>query len=99
MTLPSVEFYRLDPLTGCHNFLSFVEVLNEIASQETHQSFSILYLDMNYMGRLNETKGYSFGNSVLRWLGIVLQEESHSATYRMGFVDFAGNRVDHVFLP
>ena len=89
MATPSTEFYRLDPLTGCHNFLSFVETLNEIASQEVRQSFSILYADMNYMGRLNETKGHSFGDSVLRWLGIVLQEESHSATYRMGWDDFA----------
>ena len=89
MATPSTEFYRLDPLTGCNNFLSFVEALNEIASREIRPSFSILYADMNYMGRLNETKGLSFGDSVLRWLGIVLQEESHSATYRMGWDDFA----------
>ena len=41
------------------------------------------------MGKLNEAKGFSFGDSVLRWLGIVLQEESRATAYRLGWDDFA----------
>jgi diguanylate cyclase (GGDEF)-like protein len=89
MTNLVTEFYRLDPVTGCNNFLSFVEMLDRLSSNEERKSFSILYLDMNYMGTLNETKGYSYGDSVLRWLGIVLQEESLSSTYRIGGDEFA----------
>lgn len=89
MTMPSTEFYRLDPLTGCHNFLSFVESLNIISSQENKSPFSILYTDLNFFYSINETKGLSYGDSVLRWLEIVLREESKAPTYRIGGDDFA----------
>jgi diguanylate cyclase (GGDEF)-like protein len=89
MTMPSFEFYRVDPLTGCNNFLSFVEVLDHLSSGDGKQSFSILYLDLNHLKMLNDTKGHSYGDSAIRWLGIVLQEESHSPTYRIGGDEFA----------
>ncbi len=89
MELSTTEFYRLDPLTGSHNFLSFVETLNRMAMQETKQPFSILYTDLNNFHKLNETRGNSFGDTVVRWLGIVLQEECNSPTYRVGGDDFA----------
>jgi len=89
MTNPATEFYRLDPLTGCNNFLSFIEALDRLSSDEERKSFSILYLDMNDLVTLNETKGHSYGDSVLRWLGIVLQEECLSSTYRIGGDEFA----------
>ena len=88
------EFYRLDPLTGSNNFLSFVETLNQLSSWEEHQPFSILYLDMNHLKMLNETRGHSYGDSAIRWLGIVLQEESGAATYRIGGDDFAAILTD-----
>lgn len=96
MNTPSTEFYRLDPLTGCNNFLSFVETLDKMSSEEGRGSFSILYLDMNFMTMLNKTKGHSYGDSVLHWLGIVLQEESRSTTYRMGWDDFSVILTDGV---
>lgn len=89
MTMPSTEFYRLDPLTGCHNFLSFVETLDQLSTRTGEQSFSILYLDMNYLKVLNDTKGHAYGDSAIRWLGLVLQEESGVNTYRVGGDDFA----------
>jgi len=89
MSSTSIEFYRLDPLTGSNNFLSFVETLNQLSSVEEHQPFSILYLDMNHLQMLNETRGHSYGDSAIRWLGIVLQEESGTATYRVGGDEFA----------
>ena len=94
MTMPSTEFYRLDPLTGCHNFLSFVESLNTISSQENKSPFSILYTDLNLLYSINETKGHSYGDSVLRWLEIVLREESKAPTYRIGGDDFAVKLTD-----
>lgn len=100
MTMPSVEFYRVDPLTGCNNFLSFVESLEQVSSEHQRKPFSILYLDMNHMKMLNENKGQAHGDSALRWLGIVLQEETRSATYRIGWDDFAaiitdGSHAEH----
>lgn len=96
MTLPSVEFYRVDTLTGCYNFLSFVETLDQVSSAEKRKPFSILYLDMNHMRTLNDTKGHSYGDSVLRWLGIVLQEECNSPAYRIGGDDFTVVLTDGV---
>ena len=100
MTESSTEFYRLDPLTGCHNFLSFVETLDQLSARVGEQSFSILYLDMNYLKVLNDTKGHAYGDSAIRWLGLVLQEESGVNTYRVGGDDFAailtnGIHADH----
>jgi len=89
MTMPTAEFYRLDPMTGCNNFLSFVEALDQVSSAEKRKPFSMLYLDVNFMGTLNDTKGHTYGDSILRWLGIVLQEESDCPAYRIGGDDFA----------
>lgn len=89
MTLPAVEFYRLDPLTGSNNFLSFVESLAQRLTTEVKQPFSILYLDMNHLQMLNDTRGHAYGDSAIRWLGIVLQEECNAPTYRIGGDDFA----------
>ena len=89
MTMPSIEFYRLDSLTGCNNFLSFVETLEHMSTQEEKSQFSILYTDLNRFYELNETKGHVYGDSVVRWLGIVLQEESHLPVYRISGDDFA----------
>ena len=88
------EFYRRDPLTGCQNFLSFVETLNLISAQEEKPPFSILYTDLNFFYSVNEQKGHSFGDSVLRWLEIVLREESNAPTYRIGGDDFAAILTD-----
>ena len=96
MTLPSTEFYRVDTLTGCYSFLSFVETLDQVSSAEKRKPFSILYLDLNHMKTLNDTKGHSYGDSVLRWLGIVLQEECDSPAYRIGGDDFTVVLTDGV---
>jgi len=100
MDTSSDDFYRLDPLTGCNNFLSFVESLNIISAQDEKAPFSILYTDLNFFHSINETKGHSYGDSVLRWLEIVLREESGSPTYRIGGDDFAviftdGSHIEH----
>ena len=88
MYTPYPEFFRLDPLTGCNNFLSFVETLDHLSSAKEKRHFSILYTDMNHLKIINETKGHSYGDSVIRWLEIVLREESDASIYRTGGDEF-----------
>lgn len=95
-----VEFYRLDPLTGCQNFLSFMEALAQFSSPARERPFSILNADLNHMEILNQTRGRSYGDSVIRWMEIVLREESNAATYRLGGDQFtviltAGTTSEH----
>ena len=44
---------------------------------------------MNDLRFLNNTKGRLYGDSVLRWMGILLQEESKCEVYRLGGDEFA----------
>lgn len=83
------EFYRLDPLTGCSNFLSFVETLSQLSALAKKQPFSILHADLNHLYMLNERKGRLYGDSVIRWMEIVLREESNAPTYRIGGDQFS----------
>ena len=83
------DFYRLDPLTGCSNFLSFVETLSQRAARVEKQPFSILHADLNHLYVLNESKGRAYGDTVIRWMEIVLREESGAPTYRIGGDQFS----------
>lgn len=94
------EFYRLDPLTGCSNFLSFVEMLNQYSARLDKRPFSILHADLNHLYVLNASKGRAYGDSVVRWMEIVLREESNASTYRIGGDQFSvllsvGTTHDH----
>jgi len=88
MSTPPTEFFRLDPLTGCNNFLSFVETLDQLSSSDGKEGFSILYTDMNHLRTMNETLGRPYGDSVIRWLQIVLREECAAPIYRTGGDEF-----------
>ena len=121
MSSPSSELLRIDPLTGCKNYLGFLEILTlnslpdmltDGGSLQTVEKkyrinayiFSaIMFIDMNDLTVLNKTKGRPYGDSALRWMGILLQEESNSEVYRLGGDDFAvllkiGTREGHLEL-
>lgn len=89
MTTSTAELYRLDPLTGCHNFLSFVETIDLLSLERGRQPFSILYVDLNYLAVLNKERGHSYGDSVIHWLGLALREECNAPVFRTGGDDFA----------
>lgn len=106
--MPAVpsDLLRIDPLTGCKNYLGFLETLTNHSlpditrdgqSREmlrrsminSSQFSAIVFLDMNYVRTFNETKGRAYGDSTIRWMGILLQEESKNEVYRVGGVEFA----------
>ncbi len=129
MASPSPDLMRIDPLTGCKNFLGFLEAcidpsaeaaagpVVEGPTEDPHprrknrpdfvmnaQQFSgILFVSMHNMRLLNETKGYAYGDSVIRWMAILLQEETGQAVYRLTGTEFAvflnmQNDQEHILL-
>ncbi len=85
---PSLELprqvYRLDALIGCGNLLGFAELLAEHFGQAHPQPLSLLSLDINSFAALNENRGHEQGDVALRWIGIVLEEETRSHVFRVG---------------
>jgi diguanylate cyclase (GGDEF)-like protein len=106
MTSPYSEVFRLDPLTGCKNYLGFLEALAVHAITEppanglekpplsrywinSSQCSGLLLVEMNALQFFNETRGRAYGDSALRWLSLVLQEESNSNVFRICGHEFA----------
>jgi len=121
MSTLASELLRIDPLTGCKNYLGFLETLTlnslpdlltaggslppvEKRHRLSASIFSaIMFIDMNDIRMLNKTKGHAYGDSALRWMGILLQEESSCDVYRLGGDEFAvllkiGTREAHLEL-
>lgn len=72
-----LEYYAVhDPLTGLYNRRHFNELGEyELSRSHRHQhEFSILQLDLDDFKRINDTYGYSCGDSVLRQLGEILRK-------------------------
>lgn len=104
MTFPTSDLIRSDSLTGCKSYLSFIEDLAQMPLADLphdysiaealphvswHQNASLLFVEINHMKLVNENRGHTYGDSVIRWLGILLMEESGSTVYRIGGVEFA----------
>lgn len=77
-----------------------METVARHSASPEKQPFSILHADLNHLRILNQTRGRLYGDSVVRWMEIVLREESNAATYRVGGDQFsvfltAGTLADH----
>lgn len=98
MSVSLSELLRIDPLTECKNYLGFLETLvppDERSLSRLGQYWinaslfsALFFVDMNDLRILNETKGFTYGDSALRWMGILLREESNSEVYRVGGDEF-----------
>ena len=60
-----------------------------VSNINASQFSAIVFLDMNHVRAFNETRGRAYGDSVIRWMGILLQEETKQEIYRIGGVEFA----------
>ena len=72
-----------DPLTQCYNR----RFLYEIAEHELEQHrryklpLSILYIDVDHFKAINDTRGHTVGDEVLKTLGAILCELTRTADY------------------
>jgi diguanylate cyclase (GGDEF)-like protein len=82
---PHVE--RIDVLTGGGNLLAFLEAFSAQLTSNPAAAFSVLLIDLNNFMRFNHQHGQSQGDTVLHWVGIVLQDTGLAA-YRLGDDEF-----------
>jgi len=78
---------RIDALTGCANLLAFLETFSARLASQTDAAFSLLLIDLNNFMFFNNQHGQARGDSVLHWVGIVLQDTGLPA-YRLGDDEF-----------
>jgi diguanylate cyclase (GGDEF)-like protein len=84
----SGPLFRTDVLTGCGNLVSFADFIVQAFAAPLSEPVSILSLDVNSFGSLNQTLGPIHGDETLRWIGIVLLEEARERVYRTGGDEF-----------
>ena len=82
-------FFRVDLLTGCNNLVSFSRSLEGNFENETLDPLSLIVIDVYQLRDINRTKGFDYGDSILRWMGIAIKDETNATVYRIsgdGFV-------------
>jgi diguanylate cyclase (GGDEF)-like protein len=78
---------RIDVLTGCANLLAFLETFSSRLASRPDSAFSLLLIDLNNFMGFNHEHGQAQGDTVLHWVGIVLQDTGLPA-YRLGDDEF-----------
>src|SRR5689334_22169210 len=82
-----------DPLTGLYNHRAFHERLRRALADasRTHDSLSVLMLDIDDFKRVNDIYGHGAGDEILRAVAETLKDSvrSSDAVYRLGGEEFA----------
>jgi diguanylate cyclase (GGDEF)-like protein/PAS domain S-box-containing protein len=79
-----LAFY--DSLTGLPNRNMFRRKLNSLLEKNVHQELSVMFLDLDRFKRINDTKGHTIGDLLLKKATAVLQ----STVGQTGFVSRQG---------
>lgn len=66
----------VDGLTGLNNVRKFDEIFNHLITdlKTNNQRLSLLYIDIDFFKKVNDTYGHSEGDVVLKELGYILQK-------------------------
>jgi len=81
-------FFRVDLLTGCNNLVSFSKVLSNNFENTLLEPVSLIVVDLYQLRDINRTRGFDYGDSLLRWLGIAIKDETGATVYRISGDNF-----------
>jgi diguanylate cyclase (GGDEF)-like protein len=81
-------FFRVDLLTGCNNLVSFSRSLSESFGNHTREPLSLVVIDVYQLRDINRLKGFEYGDSILRWMGIAIKDETGATVYRISGDNF-----------
>ncbi|MBK9923919.1 MAG: diguanylate cyclase [Anaerolineales bacterium] len=84
----SNPFFRIDLLTGCYNLVSFSKALDDNFYNTMLEPVSLIAVDMYQLKGINRDKGFDHGDSLLRWMGIAIKDETLSTVYRISGDNF-----------
>ncbi len=84
----SAPFFRVDLLTGCKNLVSFSKSLDNNFENNMLEAVSLIVLDLYQLSHINKSKGFDYGDSLLRWLGIAIKDETGADVYRIAGDNF-----------
>lgn len=74
------EEAKIDGLTGLNNVRRFDEVFNKLTTdaKTNNKPLSLLYIDVDFFKRINDTYGHAEGDAVLKQLGLLLRKGTRS---------------------
>jgi len=81
-------FFRVDLLTGCNNLVSFSKSLDDNFNNMMLEPVTLIVTDLYQLRDINKAKGFDYGDSLLRWLGIAIKDETESTVYRISGDNF-----------
>lgn len=84
----STLFFRVDLLTGCNNLVSFSRSLEDNFENALLKPISLIIIDIYQLRDINRIKGFEYGDSILRWMGIAIKDETNSTVYRISGDNF-----------
>lgn len=77
-----------DPVTGLLNRMAFRQVEQELLQKDSEQGVSILYLDFDHFGLVNDTYGHHTGDQIILKMA---HEIEHLVSYRGQLFHFDGD--------
>lgn len=86
-------FYQVDLLTGCRNLVSFSRALRGNFGNTLLEPLSLIVMDVYQLRDINRTKGFEYGDSILRWMGIAIKDETGATVYRISGDNFVAALV------
>ena len=81
-------FFHMDVLTGCSNLVSFSKSMEVSFENEQLAPLSLIVIEVYQLRDINLTKGFDYGDSVLRWMGIAIKDETGATVYRLSGNNF-----------
>lgn len=81
-------FFQVDLLTGCSNLVSFSKSLENNFENTALAPVSLIVIDVYQLRDINHIKGFEYGDSILRWMGIAIKDETDSIVYRISGDNF-----------
>jgi GGDEF domain-containing protein len=81
-------FFHVDLLTGCSNLVSFSKSLENNFENTAFAPVSLVVIDMYQLRDINRIKGFEYGDSLLRWMGIAIKDETEATVYRISGDNF-----------
>src|SRR5512138_362522 len=86
-------FFRVDLLTGCNNLVSFSKSLEDNFGNGQLAPLSLIVMDVYQLRDINRTKGFDYGDSILRWMGIAIKDETDATVYRISGDNFVATLI------